>query len=173
MRDDSRRPMSLILTAAVAVIVLTVAGCAKAPAEEGSLGGQDAQPAKLIAVPGSSLHKVVLTPAAVKQVGIETTPVAQMPANVPTAASTAIASGGTATAAKMTEIPVTAVIYDPQGASWTYTIPAERTYLRVPIVVDRVDGDTAYLSSGPPVGTPVVSQGAPELLGAEYGVGEE
>jgi len=35
------------------------------------------------------------------------------------------------------------------------------------------DGDEVLLRSGPPPGTPVVTVGAPELLGAEYGVGEE
>ena len=44
---------------------------------------------------------------------------------------------------------------------------------RAPITVDRVDGETAYLVKGPAVGTAVVTVGAPELYGAEYGVGGE
>jgi hypothetical protein len=170
-----RHRFRLIAIAVVAIVGLAMASCAKAPAEEGSLGGQDAQPAKLIPVPGSTLQKVVLTPPAAKQIGVETAPVqavgAPPPSAVPTAATAPVASPSAAPV--MTTIPVTAVIYDPEGKPWTYTIPAKLTYLRVPIVVDHVDGNTAYLSSGPPVGTPVVSQGAPELLGAEYGVGEE
>ena len=75
--------------------------------------------------------------------------------------------------AELTVIPLAAVIYDPQGRSWTYTIAAPRTFVRRAIVIDRIDGDEAFLRSGPPVGTPVVTVGAPELLGAEYGVGEE
>jgi hypothetical protein len=171
-----RRQLSLTVLAVIVVIVLgpSLVGCSKAPAEKGSLGGQDAQPATLIAVPGSDLHRVVLTARAVAQVGIQTTPVRALTGVTP-AATVAAHSAGNASpgVGTMTAIPVTAVIYDPQGASWTYTIPAERTYLRVPIVVDRVDGVTADLSSGPAVGTPVVSQGADELLGVEYGVGEE
>jgi hypothetical protein len=175
----------LVATAAIIAVGSVIAGCAKAPAEEGSLGGQDAQPAKLVAIPGSPLHRVVLTAAAVKQVGIETTPASDMPAPAaPTtsAVGTRPAPGnavpispiGVPSPTRMMEIiPVTAVIYDPDGASWTYTTPADRTYVRVPIVVDHIDGDHAFLASGPPVGTPVVSQGAPELLGVEYGVGEE
>jgi len=176
---QQRRRFRLIAITVVAIVGLAMASCAKAPAEEGSLGGQDAQPAKLIPVPGSTLQKVVLTPPAAKQIGIETTPVQAASAPPPSAVPTAATAPATApvvspnAAPTMTTIPVTAVIYDPEGKPWTYTIPANLTYLRVPIVVDHVDGNIAYLSSGPPVGTPVVSQGAPELLGAEYGVGEE
>jgi hypothetical protein len=164
----------LVAVAAVAAITLGVAGCAKAPAEEGSLGGQDAQPARLIAVPGSTLKEVVLTPQAATQIGVRETPVAVFPPVSASATPVSTPTPSTGPSAAVVEtIPVTAVIYDPEGKAWTYTIPGLRSYLRVPIVVDHVDGATAYLSSGPGVGTAVVSQGAPELLGAEYGVGEE
>lgn len=180
------RRTGLAAVVAVAVLGAGLAGCGKAPEKEGSLGGQDAQPAKLVAVPGSTLHQVILTPEAVKQVGIETTPV--VPAPTAVAPTTQAAAGEptpapapapsmspstSAPASVMEVIPVTAVIYDPDGASWTYTIPADRTYLRVPITVDHIDGADAFLSAGPAIGTPVVSQGASELLGVEYGVGEE
>jgi hypothetical protein len=171
------RRSKLIVVATVTAIALGVTGCAKAPAEEGSLGGQDAQPAKLITLPGSAVKEVVLTPQAAKQIGVTQTPVTALPAVAPSttpndpAATPAPSTGPTAAAVET--VPVTAVIYDPEGRAWTYTIPGLRTYLRVPIVVDHVDGTVAYLSTGPGVGTEVVSQGAPELLGAEYGVGEE
>jgi hypothetical protein len=70
-------------------------------------------------------------------------------------------------------IPTTAVIYSPDGAAWTYVVLAPMTYTRRRIVIDRVSGSEAFLSSGPAAGTPVVTIGAPELLGTEYGVGEE
>ena len=41
------------------------------------------------------------------------------------------------------------------------------------VTVDQLQGDTAYLSKGPAVGTLVVTVGAEELLGTEYGVGHE
>lgn len=168
------RQSKLIAAAAIAAIALGVTGCAKAPEEEGSLGGQDAQPARLIPVPGSTLKEVILTPQAAVQIGVLQTPVqASPPAVTSTSPIVAPSASPSPTAAVVETVPVTAVIYDPDGKAWAYTIPGLRTYLRVPIVVDHVDGSTAYLSSGPPVGTDVVSQGAPELLGAEYGVGEE
>jgi hypothetical protein len=70
-------------------------------------------------------------------------------------------------------VPLTAVIYDPSGSPWTYTVVGARTFLRQPIVVDHIDGDRVFLTSGPSVRTPVVTVGASELLGAEYGVGKE
>jgi hypothetical protein len=41
------------------------------------------------------------------------------------------------------------------------------------VVIDQTTAEDAYLSSGPPVGAAVVTVGASELLGAEYGVGGE
>jgi hypothetical protein len=65
-------------------------------------------------------------------------------------------------------------VYDSDGSTWTYATAAPRTYLREPIVVERIDGDAAILTRGPAVGTAVVVVGAPELLGAEYQIsGEE
>ncbi|MEZ0090382.1 hypothetical protein [Streptacidiphilus sp. EB129] len=115
---------------------------------------QDPQPASLQPVPGSSLHRVVLTPEAVARLAIATAPVGS--------------------AAGLLRIPETAIVYDPDGHPWVYTVPAPRTYLRLAVVVAATTQDgSVLLSSGPPPGTQVVDVAAPELLGAEYGVGEE
>ncbi len=70
-----------------------------------------------------------------------------------------------------TAIPYTGVLYDKTGAPWVYSSPQERTYVRVPVTIDRVVGDTAQLSAGPGVGTVIVTQAAIKLYGAETGVG--
>ncbi len=70
-----------------------------------------------------------------------------------------------------TAIPYSGVLYDKTGAPWVYSSPRERTYVRVPVKIDRVVGDTAQLSAGPDVGTVVVTQAAIKLYGAETGVG--
>jgi hypothetical protein len=111
------------------------------------------RPAVLHDIPGSTLHRVVLNPLAVQRLGVATTPVTA--------------------AGRRTSVPFTALIYDPQGMPWVYVVPAPRTYQRVAVTVDRIDGDTVTLDAGPAAGTPVVDVGTPELLGAEYGVGEE
>ena len=71
-------------------------------------------------------------------------------------------------------IAYSAVVYDEDGKSWTFSAPSPRTYIRVPIVISSITGQTVRLKSGPPVGTQVVVVGAPELVGAEAGIsGEE
>ena len=70
-------------------------------------------------------------------------------------------------------IPLSALIYDPQGAAWTYVAVGPAAYERAAVAVDRIDGDQVLVSASLRVGTPVVVAGAPELLGVEYGVGKE
>lgn len=70
------------------------------------------------------------------------------------------------------EIPYSAVIYAPDGATWTFvSTTAARTFQRNAIAIERIDGEIAYLSDGPDVGADVVSQGAAQLYGAEFGLG--
>jgi hypothetical protein len=69
-------------------------------------------------------------------------------------------------------VPYSAVIYDLHGETWVFTNPEPLTYVRDTVKVDFIDGDLAVLSQGPPSGTMVVTVGAPELHGAEVGVGE-
>ena len=64
-------------------------------------------------------------------------------------------------------VPYGAVYYDAKGTAWTYLNPKPLTFERQRIGVDRVIGDVAVLSEGPPVGTPVVTVGAALLYGAE------
>ena|SRR5918992_116176 len=67
-------------------------------------------------------------------------------------------------------IPYAAVVYGADGETWAYESPESLTFQRAPILIDRIDGGKAFLSDGPRPGTQVVTQGAPELLGAEMGI---
>ncbi len=69
-------------------------------------------------------------------------------------------------------IPYSAVIYHFDGSTWTYTNPSPLTYVRESIELDFIDGEFAILDSGPDTGTVVVSVGAAELYGVEFGVGK-
>jgi hypothetical protein len=62
-----------------------------------------------------------------------------------------------------------AVVYDAKGKTWVYVATDALTFVRQPITVDYVDGDLAVLSDGPAAGTKVVTVGAAELLGTEFG----
>ncbi|NIM92580.1 MAG: hypothetical protein GTO18_02545 [Anaerolineales bacterium] len=68
-------------------------------------------------------------------------------------------------------IPYAAVLYDLHGDTWVYIQTEPLTFIRSPIVVDYIDEDIAILLDGPPVGTQVVTNGATELFGTEFGVG--
>jgi hypothetical protein len=142
------------------IAMLSIAGCAR---HDQPAAPADPRPAQVESIDGSDLHRVTLTEQAMDRLGVQTEPVKAAPPAVP-AQPAAVAS---------TVIPVSAVIYDPQGHSWTYTVSDQRTFTRQAIVIDHIAGTSAFLRSGPTVGTPVVTVGAPELLGAEYGVGEE
>jgi hypothetical protein len=135
----------------------------------------DAEPASIQPISGSNLSRVVISEDASRSLDIQIGLVSAVPrAAVPAKrqATAKKASAPVATPAT-TLVPTTALVYDPQGTCWVYTSPAARTFVRAQVVVDHTLGDVAYLRSGPPVGTAVVTVGASELLGAEYGVGGE
>jgi cobalt-zinc-cadmium efflux system membrane fusion protein len=66
-------------------------------------------------------------------------------------------------------VPRSSLVRDAHGGSWVYVGVAPHTYARERVFVDRVVGDLAALLRGPKVGAKVVSQGAAELYGAEFG----
>jgi membrane fusion protein, heavy metal efflux system len=66
-------------------------------------------------------------------------------------------------------VPRSSLVRDAHGGSWVYVGVAPHTYARERVFVDRVVGDLAALLHGPKVGAKVVSQGAAELYGAEFG----
>lgn len=70
-------------------------------------------------------------------------------------------------------IPYAAVLYDTEGATWTYTSPESLVFVRNRIEVEYIEGDLAILSEGPPTGSAVVTVGAQELYGSELEFEEE
>ncbi len=68
---------------------------------------------------------------------------------------------------KQKVVPYSAVYYDGKGAPWVYVNGKPLTFERQRIGVERVTGDLAVLSEGPPVGTSVVTVGAALLYGVE------
>ena len=123
-------------------------------------GGSDAssegKPATLERVVGADgLYRVTLTARAAERIGIETAEV----------------GAGVEARRAQRVVPFSAVIYQPDGGTWTYTSPEPLVYLRQAITVETVDEGLAFLSEGPPTGTVVVTVGAAELLGVESGIG--
>lgn len=139
-----RNTMALII---LAFLALCVPGCGQPQAEALSVG--DA-PASLEEVAGTDLHRITLTEHAVERVGLKTEVTATDPQTQ-----------------KLT-VAYWAILYDSQGKTWVYTNPEPRVYVRQSITVERINGDVALLTDGPPAGTIVVTTGAEELYGAEF-----
>jgi hypothetical protein len=143
----------------VLMVALGLGGCTGGtPAEAGP---PDEPAAEVEAVDGSQPARVTLSDRAVQRLGIRTEPVKVLPAR-PSGQPRSLV------------VPYAAVIYDAEGDAWVFVRQAPTTYVRAPIVVRSIASGSAVLTSGPPSGTPVVTVGAPELVGAEAGIsGEE
>jgi RND family efflux transporter MFP subunit len=68
-------------------------------------------------------------------------------------------------------VPWSAVVFDVHGGAWVYEATRAHTFTRRRVEVERVEGDVAVLSRAPSSVTTVVSVGAPELFGTEFGAG--
>jgi hypothetical protein len=146
------------MIAAIAAAALPLAACA-APPEEATAHPEEP---KLEQVQGSDLMRITLTAKAAERLGIKTAAVSQ--------AKVAPTPTGQGSPVPRRIIPYGAVFYDRAGQTWAYTNPQPLVFVRHKLTVDYIDGERAILSEGPPVGTPVVTVGATELFGAEYGV---
>ena len=133
----------------LALTSLAPVGCAES-VSDGADGGDAA--ATIQQVDGTDLVRVTLAPGAAERLGLEMGVVRAVP------------GGGKA-------VPYAAVVYDPDGKTWVYTSPKDRTFVREPITVTNISGEEAFLSSGPEVGTEVVTVGTAELYGAEQEIG--
>jgi hypothetical protein len=143
MRSTSRWAAPGLLVAG-----LVLSGCSDIAEADTELP----QPAKVEAIPGSKLSRLTLEEKAIERLGIKTAPARNLGA------------------AGQKGVPYSAVIYDAAGATWVYTNPEPRVYIRQSITVETIGAGQAILSRGPTAGTAVVTVGAAELYGTELGV---
>jgi hypothetical protein len=68
--------------------------------------------------------------------------------------------------------PWSAIVHDIHGNAWVYENTAPQTFVRRRVQVARVAGSEAVLASGPKLGSKVVTDGAAELFGTEFGGGK-
>lgn len=66
-------------------------------------------------------------------------------------------------------IPWSAVMHDINGGTWVYEQTAPLTYVRRRVQVRYVVDDMASLASGPAIGAKIVTTGAVEIYGTEFG----
>ena len=69
-------------------------------------------------------------------------------------------------------VPRGAVLFDALGGTWVYEARDAGVFVRQRITLIDTIGDTAVLGQGPSPGTRVVTIGAAELFGTEFGVGK-
>jgi len=131
------------------VLVGTLAGCATVA----STTATAPSPAKVEAIGDTGLHRITLTEQAVQRLGIQTVPVTAGP------------DGRLA-------VPYAALMYQTDGSTFVYTNPEGTSYVRHPVGVQSISGEQVVATSGPPVGTAVVTVGAAELWGTEFKVGK-
>ena len=133
------------------------AGCKTQGAGPEEASAEEASPATVVHSEGSQPSRVTLTEEAMKKIDVQTAQVKEQMVN------------GTS----RTVIPYGAVLYDPDGDTWTYINPEPRVYVRYHITIDSIAEGQALLAEGPPAGAAVVTVGGAELFGAESEFEEE
>lgn len=125
---------------------LTLAGCS-----EGAEEYEPYEPSEVEGEAGSPGTTVTFTEIGAAAVGLET--------------ETARQEGD------HTVVDYAALIYDGMGQPWVYTVPSERVFERVEVVVDRITDGQVLISSGLDPGTEVVTTGVAEVYGTELDMG--
>ena len=161
MRHGGRWTTAMLIT-----MGLASAGCTSAAST--ATDDHTESPASVMAIPGKDVKKVILTAQAAQRLDIQTVTVGAAQ-TAPTKAPSPPPD------MPATVVPYAAVLYDPNGETWVYTVPQPLSYVRQKVVVVTVggaDGTEAVLSEAPPAGTTIVTTGVMELYGAELGVGK-
>jgi hypothetical protein len=136
------------IVAIAMVLPLLLAACGGSSSSEEEASG----PATVELIEGTDLSRITLTAQAAERLDIQT--------------ATVEMNG----AGKV--IPYSAVLYSPTGETWAYISPEPLTFVREAIIIDRIDGDKAFLTAGPAAGAKVATVGVAELFGAESGLGQ-
>ena len=127
-------------------ILIIVTALGLAACGSGQNAAQEIDPYRLEDIEGSDLQRVILTEKAVERIGVETVSITGL------------------------VVPYSAVIYDVEGNAWVYTNPKPLTFVRARVIIDRIEGDQAFLLEGTQTDAPIVTVGAAEIYGAETGV---
>jgi hypothetical protein len=143
-----------ILIAGLVVAALPLAGCSRKTSTYTKV-----EPAKIEHAKDSQITRITLTEQAMQRLGVKTAPLQEGKVQ------------GDEKAALRPFVPDSAVMYVANGETYVYTSPNPRTFVRHEVDVDYIKGGVAVLKKGPPPGTNVVTIGAAELFGTEFGVG--
>lgn len=140
-----RHPRRWVVVLAPTIAILAFSGCSTTAAP------RETEPAARVE-PVTAFNRVVISATAAQRIGLETETVRPL---------------GVALV-----IPYSSIVYDSSGKAWSYIQAAPNVFQREAVSIDAINGTDAVLSHGPPVGTAVVSVGAAELYGLEFGGAE-
>jgi hypothetical protein len=144
------------IAAGLIVPCLAVGACARSSSFDSEAAG-DEHAARVEPVKGTDVARITLTSVAARRIGIQTAPTGETRLH-----------GG----AVRRTVPYDALLYDAQGRPFIYINPLPLKYQRQPVAVASIRRRVVLLRGGPAPGTRVVTVGAAELLGTEYGVEE-
>ncbi len=154
--SGGRRPGRLPATAlAVAAMLVTGAGLSACSGAHTASGSSEEAPAAIEEVEEPEIPHLTLEKDVAHRIGIRTDPLRQAPPDGSTGPPRAL-------------IPLTAVVYDPEGLTWVFTSPEPLVFIRTRVVLGQFGDGFAVVKSGPSAGAHVVTVGAAELLGIEY-----
>ena len=143
--------MGVVLMAFICLTLVACGGSSEAATKE--------QPAIVEAVEGSEFNRITLTERAAERLGIASEPVREE----------AVENG------TKRVVPYAAIIYGVHGETWAYTRDLGENpliFMRIPLTVERIEGDVAILAEGPEPGVEVITVGVAELYGTDTGVGK-
>ena len=143
-RRAAMRPLAAVV---LAIVAMVAAGCTST-----SSAGSYEEPLVKEPIEGTDLIRLVLTPRAVERLAIESVAVERRQERL--------------------VVPAGSVLVDANGDYWVYTRPEALAFVRQEVALDRFEGADALLTDGPEAGTQVVTLGAAELFGAEFGIGK-
>ena len=144
-----------------ALVVVALAGCGTTHYAAPPVSG------RLVGVAGSQSGQIQLSALGAQRIGLQLAPAGRVAPPKPRhhgKGAPAPSSSGNVT------VPFSAIVYAPDGDTFAFARTGPLTYEEMPIVVDHISGDSAYLKKGPKPGTEIVSVGAEELYGVQTGV---
>ncbi len=152
MTSQKSQPRLALAAAVCAAALFTLPACAQSAAVAPAAAA-GAAPVKVEKNATTGIAKLTVTEHGLARIELKTEPVK-------------------AGKGKDVLLPYASLLYDANGKTWVYTTPAPRVFERQAITVSKVEGGVVTASKGPSVGTPVVTVGAVELLGAELNTGK-
>lgn len=138
---------------------------ARATASIQSMAGGPSRPARRVAAPPTA------DPAAITvhlYYELDNSPAQLRPGEK---VNVTLATGGSG-GPSMLSAPRAAILYDIHGGTWLYEALGPLRFARRRVEVSHTAGNRVYLARGPKPGTPVVTDGAAELFGTEFGPGK-